>query len=280
METVRALVPFVRRRCRREPRPGRRAFTLVELLVVIGMIPVLAGILVPSLAKARETAQRTAGLSNMRQLGQGLILYLNENKNNFPSTGKYTSGSTNYDEANWVWWQTGRDFSAGGLPGAMGGLLNRKAFICPSDDVLAHHAHVPDPAYPFSYVMNSRMTRNGQVLSGGPYYGDTHDWAQKVNEVISPATKIIFYEEDESTIDDGNGALDTPNLLAGRHDRADANSANLKITLLNGSTKTIKNAALRGNACFIDGHAETLPRSDAHHPMHYEPMWENKSLPQ
>jgi prepilin-type N-terminal cleavage/methylation domain-containing protein/prepilin-type processing-associated H-X9-DG protein len=61
-----------------------RGFSLVELLVVIGIIAVLVGILVPSLSKARQQAERAACLSNLRQVHQSVVLYANAHKDVVP----------------------------------------------------------------------------------------------------------------------------------------------------------------------------------------------------
>jgi prepilin-type N-terminal cleavage/methylation domain-containing protein/prepilin-type processing-associated H-X9-DG protein len=68
------------------PRP-LRAFTLVELLVVIGIIAILVGILMPSLSKARAQAAETKCQSNLRQWMIGLQMYVNQSKGALPRTG-------------------------------------------------------------------------------------------------------------------------------------------------------------------------------------------------
>src|SRR5690348_10078962 len=72
---------------RRRQREHQRGFTLVELLVVMGIIAVLLGLLLPALNRARESANKAACLSNIRQLTTGWILYANENKGNLVWAG-------------------------------------------------------------------------------------------------------------------------------------------------------------------------------------------------
>ena len=61
-----------------------KAFTLIELLVVIAIIAILAAILFPVFAQAREKARQTSCLSNLKQIGTGIMMYTQDNEETYP----------------------------------------------------------------------------------------------------------------------------------------------------------------------------------------------------
>lgn len=84
----------------------KQGFTLIELLVVVAIIAILASILFPVFARARANARRASCLSNLKQIGMGVMMYTQDNDGYFPLPSRHdttTSDASRYDDDYLFW---------------------------------------------------------------------------------------------------------------------------------------------------------------------------------
>jgi len=252
----------------RTPVRPARAFTLVELLVVIGIIALLIAILLPSLSKARESANRTACMSNVRQIVTAFVMYTADNKGALP----WCALGTQWDE-DWIWWDKAHipEIKQHGIGPYLNLDADPKVMYCPADQREFRLRRPADP-YPFSYSLNNVFT--SQPISGTKRgsWGNIGGFESllvtpKITQIKSTSEKILIFEEDERTIDDGNGSLycaigkyNFLNMLALRHDTQARKNADAPPP----SSGPIPNPDGRGVVGFCDGHSEFIERSVAH----------------
>jgi len=203
----------------------RKGFTLIELLVVIAIIAILAAILFPVFARAREKARQTSCLSNVKEITLAFQMYVQDYDSRWPRPWNNLPGvipGTNY-----VTW----------ADVTMPYVKNLQIYQCPSREFT--QAQMSYTTTPFSYYYNMNRTDNGLSL-------------RKEAEIRSPATTICMI--------DGWGSMDAYWFAADLAGVVNGASTPSHVAWATAIARRHNDGL---NAGFCDGHAKFLSSSVA-----------------
>lgn len=186
----------------------RTAFTLVELLVVIGIIALLISILLPALNKARAAAATVACLSNLRVIGQAMVMYTTEQKGFLPGSGVtsgrhfWKPGTLNNDNANRVYGPDGSNLPAGPIAPLdyIGPLARIMRLPIPDSPKASDRYKAYREMKVFLCPSNTGVTNYAYTGGGGSDAG--------VGQQLGYATTLSFLVTPQTTATGGNPGVD------------------------------------------------------------------------
>jgi prepilin-type N-terminal cleavage/methylation domain-containing protein len=164
----------------------KHGFTLIELLVVIAIIAILAAIIFPAFAQAREKARQTQCINNLKQLGLAFSMYSDDNDELMPGATDGANGANL--TGGWTYYSEFTDYVDNKAPlfdvtkGAIYPYVkSRQVFVCP-DDGLAAKSNL-------SYAINSCIENNANTTTLDPHTG------KPLSKFNNPSDMMLLGEE-------------------------------------------------------------------------------------